>query len=264
MRGCPICKSEVNSVYIKKAAWNNREKKTELRKCAQCNFIFSAEPQENLDQHYRISGQEYLDLSYDDIKTKALDEGIPQLVREITSYLELDSGRLLDFGCGIGKVALIFKENGWDVFGVEPCEISKNLHEKLCINTSSNLSTYNNKKGKFDLIIMKDVLEHLLAPVETLKELIPLLKPGGYFYVRVPNVIPYAIIASLGFKRHINHFSPKTLDNLLLSLGLKKRAFINVYDVRSKAGRLYHSIFWKTRYILPLYHQISLLYRQTG
>ena len=115
--------------------------------------------------------------------------------------------------------------------------------------------------GQFDLVIIKDVVEHLEKPLELLDHLIKFIRPGGFLYIRVPNRYAYPFHWAVDTKGHINHFTPGELKKIMANSGLKFHDYINVYDISSRAGKLYDFIFWKLRYLLPMTHQISLLYK---
>jgi len=104
----------------------------------------------------------------------------------IESKMRIDKEKFLDIGCGEGFVLNESYINGFESYGVD---IADNL-------TLSN-SNYNFFKGNifeakfpdnyFSVIYMDSVLEHILNPMETLKELRRILKPGGVFFLIVPN-----------------------------------------------------------------------------
>jgi hypothetical protein len=94
---------------------------------------------------------------------------------------------------------------------------------------------------------------------EHLQKVTSYVKPSGYFYIRVPNVFHYPFHWSIDTKSHVNHFSPKKLTSLLEKNNMKKVDFIGVYDISTKVGKIYNSVFWKMKHFLPMYHQISFL-----
>ncbi|OUW95791.1 MAG: hypothetical protein CBD97_02350 [Pelagibacteraceae bacterium TMED237] len=72
--------------------------------------------------------------------------------------------RLLDIGCGGGGKLRIFKENGWDVYGVDPDSDLLNLVKrkyKLKNTFSKNFEDLKLKKNYFDFIIVSGSLEHV-------------------------------------------------------------------------------------------------------
>jgi len=86
--------------------------------------------------------------------------------------------------------------------------------------------------NSFDVVTLLDVLEHLLMPQDEMRRVFALLKPGGVAVVRVPNIIFHLMKAriisrlgisesSLEMRYHLNHFSPRTLKELLRRVGFE-------------------------------------------
>lgn len=254
IRNCPLCKTDDSYTYMKSTAWNNRHG-IELRKCKQCNFVFSAVS----IFEYISAGNQYKNTTKQDMIAVANKQRLPLLADEVIKKTKQKSGKVLDFGCGIGLFALCMKERGFDTYGVEPSKVCLEKHKEFNIKSADDLDFFESEKNSFDIIIMKDVLEHVDNPAELLEKVLIYLKPSGYFYVRVPNVYHYPFHWSIDTKSHVNHFSPKQLLKLLDKNNMKKVDFVGVYDISTKVGELYNFVFWKTKHFLPMYHQISLL-----
>jgi len=104
----------------------------------------------------------------------------------IESKMKIAKERFLDMGCGLGFVLTEASISGFEPYGVD---IANNL-------TPSN-SNFHFFKGSifeakfpdnyFSAIYMDSVLEHIVKPMDTLKELKRILKPGGAFFLIVPN-----------------------------------------------------------------------------
>jgi SAM-dependent methyltransferase len=79
----------------------------------------------------------------------------------------------------------------------------------------------------FDVITCFDVLEHLYDPSRVMARLSEWLKPGGIFYVLVPNIdsAEARVFGSywhgLELPRHLFHYSPASLKYLAKSVGLR-------------------------------------------
>jgi SAM-dependent methyltransferase len=72
--------------------------------------------------------------------------------------------------------------------------------------------------GQFDFVTAHFVLEHVERPVEVLKLLKSLLRPGGRLFVSVPNV--YENVGDFVVVDHIHHYSRASLANALHRAGL--------------------------------------------
>jgi SAM-dependent methyltransferase len=80
----------------------------------------------------------------------------------------------------------------------------------------------------FDVITCFDVLEHLYEPRRVMARVSEWLKPGGVFYVLVPNVesaeahVFGSYWHGLELPRHLFHYSPTSLKLLAESVGLRE------------------------------------------
>ena len=130
-------------------------------------------------------------------------------------------GRLFDYGCGTGHFLAAAKADGWQVAGWEPNarareEASRRVGQPVGIES---LVQY--QEASFDAITLWHVLEHVHELNDTLQQLIRLLKPGGTLLVAVPNVDSLDAQhyrqdwAAYDVPRHLYHFSPKTMKQLL-------------------------------------------------
>lgn len=133
---------------------------------------------------------------------------------------------VLDVGCGAGILgAHYIKNQNCNVYGVE---ISKSAFEqasKLLTKTfKGNIETMELEfqHNFFDVIIMGDVVEHLINPIETIKNLLPYLKEGGKIHITVPNVKHWSVIYALVFKDEWEYKDWGILDYTHLKFFTKK------------------------------------------
>lgn len=143
------------------------------------------------------------------------------------------TGRFLDIGCGSGSLLLRAKELQWDVFGIEPStEAAKHAMEKglpLVEDFFQNIDL--SSLGIFDVIHMKNLLEHTPSPVQVLQKCKSILSKDGILIIEVPNDFnPLQDTAQKIFNKsmywidppvHINYFNFDSLSNLLKSNNFK-------------------------------------------
>ena len=136
-------------------------------------------------------------------------------------------GELLEIGCNEGRNLEYYERNGYSVSGVEinkrAAEIAIKKGHKVKITHINNLHLAN----KYDIIVLSNVLEHTLEPIEFLKDVYRLLKPGGEVWISLPNYDSifrhifgiYWINWHPPF--HITHFNIHTINKALKKVGLK-------------------------------------------
>lgn len=109
-------------------------------------------------------------------------------VRIIGKYKH--DGSLLDIGCGEGYF-LQYAERYYNTYGMDVSDYCiseagrKTNRTRFSIGSIAQLD-YGNET--FDIITCFDVLEHLKEPEAAIKECRRVLKSGGIFVVRVPNI----------------------------------------------------------------------------
>ena len=130
-------------------------------------------------------------------------------------------GKLLDYGCGTGHFLAAAQAAGWQVSGLEPNararqEANGRIGQRIDQESLSEFTP-----GTFDAITLWHVLEHVHLLNETLTQLITLLKPDGVLLIAVPNVESLdahhyrELWAAYDVPRHLYHFAPKTMAQLL-------------------------------------------------
>jgi len=97
------------------------------------------------------------------------------------------TGRVLEIGSSTGVFLELFKENGYEVFGVEPSESSRVAVKKGLTIYKGYFEKLTLPKNYFDVVILNHTLEHMDDPVFVLNKVKTLLKDGGIVFVDVPN-----------------------------------------------------------------------------
>jgi SAM-dependent methyltransferase len=139
------------------------------------------------------------------------------------------TGTLLDVGCASGAFLRVMQDAGWNVEGIEPSESQFQRARKLlgdscriqrCLLQDAELT------GKYDLITLFDVLEHVTEPAAFLQLASSHLKSGGHLVLNVPRVDSF-IAVLLGSRwplllaEHLNYFTRPSLRRCGESAGLK-------------------------------------------
>lgn len=165
------------------------------------------------------------DLEY--ITNEKLFRNIFQMRYKLISAFSSKKGKVLDIGCSNGVFLDIFKEKGWETFGVEPSasgveaikkghKVSRKYFEKAMF-----------PKNYFDLVLMNHTLEHVEDADAVLQKIYSILKKNGVLFIDVPNA------GGLGSKilkdkwpyrlplEHNYQFTRKSLGEKIVSAGFK-------------------------------------------
>ena len=114
-----------------------------------------------------------------------------------TKFNLIQGSRVLEIGCGEGGVLAALIKRGCIGVGVELHEsrlqlahdlLKKEIEEKKITFIAQDIYTVegNELGGKFDVIIMKDVIEHIHDQKKLLKKLHDLLLPSGVIFFGFP------------------------------------------------------------------------------
>jgi 2-polyprenyl-3-methyl-5-hydroxy-6-metoxy-1,4-benzoquinol methylase len=139
-------------------------------------------------------------------------------------------GQLLDVGCGTGVFLGEAQRSGrWELMAVEPSPAAA-----LYVQQELNIPVLNTRfveadlsSGKFDVITMWNVLEHLDHPIGDLRRAVDLLRPGGWLVFSIPNLesLEAKVFGRywLGWDlpRHLYLFPQKQLNSVLQELGMR-------------------------------------------
>ena len=102
-----------------------------------------------------------------------------------------DGSRVLDIGCSSGNFGeVLIEEKNCEVVGIDISkEDIKKAEKKLSKAKELDVERDDLKEfGKFDVIVLADVLEHLVGPVKVLDKLKKNLKPTGKILFSIPNM----------------------------------------------------------------------------
>jgi SAM-dependent methyltransferase len=124
------------------------------------------------------------------------------------------------------------KKMGFDVCGIEPSPRSigharRTLGNDVYQIDIQNIDSVRALDGKFDIIALWHVLEHIADPTALMDHIKNRLAPSGVVLIAVPNMASYqsqwgkADWYHLDPPRHIHHYSPKSLQMLLAKHGFK-------------------------------------------
>lgn len=119
-----------------------------------------------------------------------------------------EPGTVLEIGCGSGTNLAPFQVAGWKTFGFDPSvseiEIAKEQGiQNVKVDTAE--SYWSEIQQKFDLIFMRDVLQFIDKPYDTVSRYLPFLKQNGIFMTTNGNFRNNNIIMSCHHGTIPNH-----------------------------------------------------------
>lgn len=148
-------------------------------------------------------------------------------------YCQKGNRRLLEIGSGPGYFLKCGKELGWDVLGFEPSKQAYEYSQKFGVKVVNEFFNERNadKYGKFNIVYMNTVIEHLPDPISLIKIAKSVLNPNGFICIISPNdynPLQNILRNNLGYEpwwvappQHINYFDFKSIKKLLERLGFE-------------------------------------------
>jgi 2-polyprenyl-3-methyl-5-hydroxy-6-metoxy-1,4-benzoquinol methylase len=184
---CPLC-----SGMKTRSLW--RRSGAQIKRCALCGVLFVVErPTEH--QTARLYDEGVLLGETPEFSPEAGDS-VPAWKRREQFYLldrverlGIRNGRLLDVGCFAGTFLNHARQRGFDITGVEPFGnayryVSQVLRLPVVHGTLRSASY---PAAHFSVVSLLDVIEHVPDPVDELREVLRILRPGGAIVISTPN-----------------------------------------------------------------------------
>ncbi len=160
---------------------------------------------------------------------------------EILPILPKAATSILEIGAASGKTLRWLKTiyPGAVTTGVEINEaMAAELSENADVAIIGNISECRSRLKKYDLVLLLDVLEHLLDPVDVLQNVRQLLEPGGHVVVSVPNIAHLSVTIPLLLQRRFTYQDSGILDRTHLRFFVEATAvdLLNAANFRVSKG----------------------------
>ena len=217
---CPLCQSKENE-FVSSYPGSFLSCK-ELLQCQNCELIFADKlpSKKELDEYY--SAGLYYDKVLDPYNTQVLDFSL-KLSRSRLNLIYSkkkfnEKPRVVDIGAGNARLGIALKEcyDEADYDVVEPDAEVRSKYGNWVNKQFSNISEL--EIGRYDLVIMNQVLEHVPDPLDFLGSVNNLFKPESYVYIDVPYK-DYLFKSSA--EPHILFWNKKSVSMLLEKTRLK-------------------------------------------
>jgi SAM-dependent methyltransferase len=224
---CPLC-GGVKGSHLLDAPdrFHLRRETYSLEQCSVCFAVWLQSPPkpEEMLVHY---SEDY----HQGIVAAGETSGSRRWKRHRTVILNYkQGGAILDLGCSSGAFLGTLGSGSWNLYGIE---MEASTASKARTDTGAEVYVGDVlaapfPPGSFDVITCFDVLEHVYGPREILARVLELLKPGGVFFITLPNIRSWEARIfgtywyGLELPRHLFHFSPRSLRGLMRSVGLEE------------------------------------------
>ena len=148
-------------------------------------------------------------------------------VRDIATFIfgtRTDQPRILEIGCGVGTLARFMAERAECVDLIEPnLSVTDASFDDPRIKFLPGFFPEASGRQRYDLIVCRQVLEHVDQPVQFLEAIRAHLTPTGQAYIEIPcadYIVDNASIVDLHYM-HVQYFTTKTSQQLLSRLGFR-------------------------------------------
>jgi 2-polyprenyl-3-methyl-5-hydroxy-6-metoxy-1,4-benzoquinol methylase len=240
LKNCPVCKGSHFKKFISAVDSLITKDVFQVVKCVNCSFVFTnpRPPESNISSYYQSS--EYISHSsnssgfFNKFYNYLRNRNIDYKLRLIANYRK-DKGHIHDYGCGIGAFLRHAKNIGYTVSGFEPnISVSEDtINSDLNIEKKEKIIFSEN--GKYDVITLWHVLEHIHNLDYTLEKMYSALSEDGLIVVAVPIINSWDSKhyqenwAALDVPRHLYHFTKLSVEKLFHRFGM---SIIGVHPLR--------------------------------
>lgn len=223
---CPICGVVPTTVYCRQLDLLREAGACErftMMRCARCGLLFqSPRPADLLNSydgsyppHDSTPRPRWVRLLWD-----LLDAWFYRSLRSLLP----DQARILEIGCGTGVRSHAFRRGvGWSYMGIEvspdAAAVARAAGFQVLCGDARQAAELD---GRFDLIYLNHVFEHLEDPLEILEILRSKIAERGVLLLTVPNLdslegwVFGSYWVGLDLPRHLWVFSPSTLAQMLV------------------------------------------------
>jgi 2-polyprenyl-3-methyl-5-hydroxy-6-metoxy-1,4-benzoquinol methylase len=233
-KSCPNCGDTQIFKVLSVKDHTVSDEEFEIWECTNCTIRFTQNvpDQENIGKYYQSenyishsdTSKGFINNLYHKVRKRTLLEK-KKLIKKATGK---QTGNILDVGAGTGAFLNTMKNAGWRCTGIEPDQTAREKALELYgIHLQESEHIYSLPSESFDAITLWHVLEHVHELHNYVEKLKDSLSSNGKLFIAVPNYtsgdekIYDEFWAAYDVPRHLYHFSPKAMETLLNTHGLK-------------------------------------------
>jgi 2-polyprenyl-3-methyl-5-hydroxy-6-metoxy-1,4-benzoquinol methylase len=192
IRSCPGCQNNTESEFSKHMGFT-------FRKCKVCQSIFmSPGPTPEMVYQFYKNSENYKYWSthiYPQSRQKRLETihkfRSALVLRAIRAHLTDGKKSILEIGAGTGDTLSSLqnqRESQIDAYAIEwNSDMIAHLRKNNIDVVDGDIESLLEASRKFDVVLLFEVTEHLLSPLEVFRSIYNLLNPGGLLVLTSPN-----------------------------------------------------------------------------
>jgi SAM-dependent methyltransferase len=237
---CPLC-GHPSSAEIAASS------EARLVRCDACALAYSDPP-----RRVEVIRNEYERLYARDTAAARMADRRLSVFADFFDRVPLSGGgRVLDVGCGTGDFLLLARERGWRPTGIDLSERAAAAARARGFDARTEWAGL--PSSEFDAVTMWNVVEFVHRPLEMLRDVYRVLRPGGLVFVRTPNerfqLAAYRWRRRLAWCRPLAgvlgdayYFHPVLWSAATLASALSRGGFVDVrlWNSRPSSGDPYH------------------------
>lgn len=196
----------------------------DIVQCSGCGMVSSVPgipPDEILDTYARVVDEDYL------AEEQGRRELFDWVLQSMGGYA-FRGRKLLELGANVGLFLDVARDAGWDARGYEPSRWATELgRQRFGVDLREGvLEELDEPAGSADAVVMLDVLEHLVDPLDSLRRIREAVAEEGLLTLSTVNLS--SVHARVRGERwpwfirpHLHYFTPETLQAMLSRAGFR-------------------------------------------
>jgi 2-polyprenyl-3-methyl-5-hydroxy-6-metoxy-1,4-benzoquinol methylase len=160
----------------------------------------------------------------------------------------LKGKRVLDVGCANGAFLELAKNHGAEAFGIDVS--AELIAEAKRRGHNCSVATIDKVQGKFDVICLWDVLEHIYNPRDFLQQVSDKMNQGGILFIQTPRYGRIAQLFGAEWRyllpvEHVVLYSVEALLKILPEFGFNVRQWVSFGSgcTTGSIGSIYKKVF---------------------
>ncbi len=226
---CPVCSHATHFIGFQNGRLDGR--RFHVNGCPSCHYAFVVNYRHDYstiydDDYYAGQGADpsvdYLhEIRHLESTIRVYEwEGLCKIFKDFFP----EGGRWLDYGCGLAGLVEYAQHRGHSIIGCEYGWAASAAKQRgPLILSEDELAEH---REAFDFVTLVEVLEHVADPIDLLRRIRTLMKPGGVLFLTTGNAQPWrSNLLKWSYTRcpdvHISFYEPQTVKLCLQASGFQ-------------------------------------------